>query len=250
MDERVALFAPIYDPRTAPRCFLRFPGLPPTAIAAGNLTLLPGARILIEHNPDRPVGYVRSLFRMPWPDGLTWHAALVELDSDGWPGHQSVSVGYTPIREAQLNDGRSILERAIVDELSITSKPAIAGARLRPPAATRTQPGVGSPRPTSCWTRSCLSARETTGRPPGACSRVSRPTGCERRSREPALPRGSRHSARTTSAIGGRRSCTWVMSRPRRRRRSSDTQRRSICERTRMPCSTGPKSTTRLRFRL
>jgi hypothetical protein len=143
--ERLALFAPVYDGRPTSRSFLRqLPDRPPTAIASGSLTLLPNAPVLLEHNPDRQVGRIRSLFRMEWPDGPTtrmWHAALLELDSDDWPRNQPVSIGFNPLFECMLLDGRCIVESAIVSELSITSTPAIPGATLLPPTADRATPG-------------------------------------------------------------------------------------------------------------
>jgi hypothetical protein len=97
--------------------------------------------VLLEHNPDRPVGRVRSLYTMPWADGLRWHAGIVELDSDDWPRDQRVSIGYAPIRETTLLSGQRIIEEALVDEISITSTPAIPGAHLLPPTTERTTPG-------------------------------------------------------------------------------------------------------------
>lgn len=97
--------------------------------------------MLNEHDPDRPVGYVRELCRLRWPDGAgsrLWHAALLALDEDGWPGGQGVSISYTPLSETSLTDGARIVERALVDEISITSRSAISGARLLP--AERTNP--------------------------------------------------------------------------------------------------------------
>jgi phage head maturation protease len=142
--ERIALLSPSFDPREGERSFQRkLDGRPPTAIAAGALQLKPGTRVpvLLEHDRNRPLGYVRSLFLIPWVDRLTWHAAILELNDDGWPRHQGVSIGYAPIREAHLSDGRRIIEQAIVDEISITSAPAIPGARLLPPTTERTTPG-------------------------------------------------------------------------------------------------------------
>jgi hypothetical protein len=96
--------------------------------------------VLLEHNPDRPVGRIRRLFTLPWADGLRWHAGIVELDDDEWPRDQRVSVGYAPIRETTLLDGRRILELAFVDEISLVNRNAIPGARLLAPTTERTTP--------------------------------------------------------------------------------------------------------------
>jgi hypothetical protein len=58
-----------------------------------------------------------------------WHAALLQLNNDGWPRNQGVSVGSIPLSERHLSDGRRIIEQALVDEISITSTPAIPGAK-------------------------------------------------------------------------------------------------------------------------
>ena len=131
---RTALLWPGYDPRLT-RSFTAGNDSPPTAIAAGALTLKHDAPVLIEHEGNRPVGRVRELFRMPWPDAV-WHAAIVELDED-WPGSRGVSVGIVPLAETALLDGHRIIERGVVDEISITSRPAVPGARLLPASETR-----------------------------------------------------------------------------------------------------------------
>ena len=141
MHERIALLSPSFDPREPERSFQRkLDGRPDTAIAAGALQLKPDAPVLNEHDRSRPLGYVRSLFLMPWVDRLTWHAAVLELDDDDWPRNQGVSIGSIPLRETTLLDGRRIIEQAIVDEVTLTTAPAIPGARLLSPAA-RTNPG-------------------------------------------------------------------------------------------------------------
>jgi hypothetical protein len=70
-----------------------------------------------------------------------WHAASLELNDDGWPRNQGVSVGSIPLRETHPSDGRRIIESALVDEISITSTPTIGGAWLLAPTADRTSPG-------------------------------------------------------------------------------------------------------------
>ena len=137
VNTRTALLWPVYDPRVT-RSFTAGNDSPPTAIAAGALTLKQGAPVLIEHEGNRPVGRVRELFTMPWPDAL-WHAALLDLDDD-WPGGRGVSVGIVPLGETSLLDGHRIIERGVVDEISITSRPAVAGALLLPASKTRAAP--------------------------------------------------------------------------------------------------------------
>jgi phage head maturation protease len=142
--ERIALLSPSFDPREGERSFQRkLDGRPPTAIAAGALQLKPGTGVpvLLEHDRSRPLGYVRSLFLMPRVDRLTWHAAILELNDDGWPSHQGVSIGSVPVRETTLLSGERIIEEALVDEISITTAPAIPGARLLTPTTERTTPG-------------------------------------------------------------------------------------------------------------
>jgi hypothetical protein len=142
VQERVALLSPSFDPRDGERSFQRkLDGRPPTAIAAGALQLKPDAPVLLEHNPDRPVGRVRSLYTMPWADGLRWHAGIVELDSDDWPRDQRVSIGYAPIRETTLLSGQRIIEEALVDEISLVYRNAIPGATLLAATADRATPG-------------------------------------------------------------------------------------------------------------
>jgi hypothetical protein len=95
------MLSPSFDPRDGERSFQRkLDGRPPTAIAAGALQLKPGTPVpvLLEHDRSRPLGYVRSLFLLPWADGLTWHAAILELNDDGWPRNQGVSIGSIPLR--------------------------------------------------------------------------------------------------------------------------------------------------------
>ena len=111
LHERIALLSPHLRPAHSPAV------LPTARRQAGHRdrrrrpTLQPDAPVLNEHDRGRPLGYIRSLFLMPWVDRLTWHAALLELDSDDWPRNQPVSIGYAPIRETSSATGAASSSR-------------------------------------------------------------------------------------------------------------------------------------------
>ena len=124
--EALALLARPYDPRLA-RSFLNVPGHGTQALARGALELRRDAPVLVEHDPARVVGEVLELFILPWTDGA-WHAARLRLDDGGWRSGTGISAGWHVLSEAVLDDGRRIVERAIVQEVSLTTQPAVPGA--------------------------------------------------------------------------------------------------------------------------
>ncbi len=110
-----------FGPVAIPEMLDRIPAGDPERRLFDRCRLSPGARLLVDHDHDHPIGYIRELTRSDCADGL-WHSALVHLDSPpewlkrGTP----VSVAGNTIARGHLF-GREITRDMLVKEISLVS---------------------------------------------------------------------------------------------------------------------------------
>jgi hypothetical protein len=98
----------------------------------GALTMLPaGSRVLVDHDDEREIGFVRELVEFPDSDGH-WLAALTTItEPPGWLRRGTpASMSYLNLQRSSLGAAQRVM-RGLVDEVSVLSP----GVRAKEPRA-------------------------------------------------------------------------------------------------------------------
>ena len=91
----------------------------------GSLKLIPGTPtpLIVDHDMDRRIGFVRELFTMPWTDG-PWIVARAEItDPPAWlrTYETKASFGRWDVHATRHEDGWERVTSALVKEVSLLS---------------------------------------------------------------------------------------------------------------------------------